>query len=57
MAFVEVTRIPRPGLAARVADMGLLLTGLAVPFVILAIGAPLALALWGLLWIAARLFG
>jgi len=56
MAYVQVARIPRPGVLARLADAGLGLTLLAVPFVILAIGAPLALAIWGLLWIAARLF-
>ncbi|HEX6322479.1 MAG TPA: hypothetical protein VFZ36_02040 [Vicinamibacterales bacterium] len=56
MAYVQVARIPRPGVLARLADAGLGLTLLAVPFVILAIGAPLALAIWAVLWIAARLF-
>ncbi|HUF23558.1 MAG TPA: hypothetical protein VMN81_05470 [Vicinamibacterales bacterium] len=56
MAYVQVARIPRPGVFARVADAGLVLTVLAVPFVILAIGAPLALAIWAVLWAAAKLF-
>ncbi len=57
MAYVPVTRVARPSALARVADAGLLFAGLGVPFVILALGAPLALAIWGVLWLAARLFG
>lgn len=57
MAFVPVTRVPRAGLAARVADMGLIFGGLAVPFLILAAGAPIALAIAGLLWLVARVAG
>lgn len=55
MAYVQVARIPRPGVFARVADAGLIVTILAVPFVILAVGAPLALAIWGLLQLLERL--
>ena len=58
MAYVQVARIPRPGVFARLADAVLLmLTGLSVPFVILAMGAPIALVIWAVLWIAAKLFG
>jgi hypothetical protein len=56
MAYVQVTRIPRPGVLARAADAGLVLTVLAVPFVILAAGAPLALTIWAVLWAAGKLF-
>ena len=56
MAFVPVTRVPRPSALGRVADAGLLFTGLAVPFLIIAIGAVIALPIAGLLWLAQRLF-
>jgi len=57
MAYVPVTRAPEPGVAARVADMGLIFGGLAVPFLIIAAGAPIALAIAGVLWLVARVFG
>ena len=57
MAYVPVTRAPEASLVARVADMGLIFGGLAVPFAILAAGAPIALAIAGVLWLVARLAG
>ena len=57
MAFVQVAAAPRPSLLARVADGSLIFLLLGVPFLILAAGAPIALAIAGLLWIARQLVG
>ena len=57
MAFVHVAAAPSPGLLARVADGSLIFLLLGVPFMIIAAGAPIALAIAGLLWAARQLFG
>lgn len=58
MAYVQVTRIRPSTPLGLVADAGALMgAGLAVPFVMLLAGLPIALLIAAALWLGGRLFG